>query len=187
MRNTKWLMLLSVSWLIIGMESLVLNNYDKQIQRLENALNEQKVINADHVPTVILIPIKTETPKPAMNVTYTPKVSDAEVDMLAHLISGEAGAEWCSDYMQLAVGSVVLNRIAHESFPDTMQEVIYQDGQYACTWNGAFDKEPDERAYNNSKYLLEHGSVFPSDVIWQANFKQGEEVYAKIQNMYFCR
>ena len=32
------------------------------------------------------------------------------------------------------VGSVVLNRVESEYYPDTIREVIYQPGQYAPTW-----------------------------------------------------
>lgn len=171
------------SWLIIGIEGLSLNACDKKIQMLEYKLHEHEKAEI-HAPTVILMPVKEDKNSLDMQEEM---ILESDVEMLAHLINGEAGADWCSDNMQLAVGSVVLNRINHAEFPNTMQEVIYQDGQYACTWNGAYNREPDERAYDNSRYLLEHGSILPKDVVWQANFEQGKEVYAKIQNMYFCR
>jgi hypothetical protein len=88
--------------------------------------------------------------------------------------------------MLYGVGSVVLNRVASEYFPDTMYEVIYQKGQYACTWDGNIEKEPNERAYKIAEDLLRNGSVLPANVIFQAEFKQGDGVYSKVQNMYFC-
>ena len=110
--------------------------------------------------------------------------TDEELDMLSHLIMGESGGE--SDTCQLYVGSVVLNRVNHEKFPNTIKEVIFQKGQYACTWDGNYDKEPTEKCIENARYLLENGSVLPENVIFQANFKQGTGVYEYLEGLYFC-
>ena len=59
---------------------------------------------------------------------------------LEHVICGEA--EGCSWDMKISVGSVVLNRVDDERFPDKIAEVIFQEGQYSCTWDGNFYKEP---------------------------------------------
>lgn len=112
-------------------------------------------------------------------------IDNDSLDMLAHIMNAEAGSDWCTDELQLAVGSVVLNRIASDKFPNNMHDVIFQEGQYSPTWNGAYYKEPSERSYANAKYLLEHGSVIPG-YIWQANFKQGTDIF-EIQGVYFGR
>lgn len=109
-----------------------------------------------------------------------------DLDLLAHVIYAEAGSDYCTDEMRYGVGSVVLNRVEDECFPDTLYNVIYQKGQYQCTWDGNIDKTPDERSYRIAMDLLNNGSIFPSDVVYQAEFKQGSGVYAKIQNIYFC-
>lgn len=113
-------------------------------------------------------------------------LDESKVYMLAHLIGGEAGADWCTDELQLAVGSVVLNRIASDRFPNTMEEVIFQKGQYSVTWNGAYENEPTERTVANAKYLLLNGPTIPEDVLFQANFKQGKH-YKTIQGVHFGR
>ena len=49
-----------------------------------------------------------------------------DLDLLARLISAEARGE---PYMgQVAVGAVVLNRVDHPSFPNSISGVIYQPG-----------------------------------------------------------
>ena len=113
-------------------------------------------------------------------------IDESKVYMLAHLIGGEAGADWCSDELQLAVGSVVLNRIASDKFPNDMESVIFQQGQYSVTWNGAYYNEPTERTVANAKYLLINGPTIPEDVLFQANFKQGKH-YKTIQGVHFGR
>ena len=111
-------------------------------------------------------------------------IDESKVYMLAHLIGGEAGADWCSDELQLMVGSVVLNRMADDRFPNDMESVIFQDGQYSTTWNGAYENEPTERTVANARYLLENGPTIPSNVVWQANFPQGK-TYKVVQGVYF--
>lgn len=109
-----------------------------------------------------------------------------DLELLAHVIYAEAGSDYCTDEMRYGVGSVVLNRVEDECFPDTLYNVIYQKGQYQCTWDGNIDKTPDERSYRIAQDLLNNGSIFPSDVVYQAEFKQGSGMYSKIQNIYFC-
>lgn len=104
--------------------------------------------------------------------------------ILSHILCGEC--QNCSDEMQLAVGSVFLNRINSDYFPDTFYEVAFQEGQYSCTWDGNYDREPTERNIQNAKWLLENGSIYPVNVIFQAEFTQGDGIYEQIENMYFC-
>ncbi len=71
--------------------------------------------------------------------------SSSDYDLLARLISAEARGE---PYMgQVAVGAVVLNRIEHPSFPDTMSGVIYQNGAFTCLNDGQFYEPVSESAY----------------------------------------
>ncbi len=58
------------------------------------------------------------------------KYTAAEVNLLAKVISAEARGE--SYEGQVAVGAVVLNRVAHPSFPDTISGVVYQNGAFSC-------------------------------------------------------
>lgn len=113
-------------------------------------------------------------------------INAEELDLLARLIRAEAGSDWCTDELQRAVGSVVLNRVNDSRFPNTIYEVIYAEGQYSTTWNGEIDKPYTDRTYANAKYLLENGVTIPTDVVWQANFKQGKQ-YKEIQGVFFGR
>ena len=107
---------------------------------------------------------------------------------LSHIIQAEAG--YCSTEMMEGVGSVVLNRVADERFPDTVQGVIEQPGQYTPMSNGMFWNEPTEEAIEVAEDLLTNGSKFPADVIYQANFPQGTGTYKTLSTsystMYFC-
>lgn len=111
---------------------------------------------------------------------------EKDLYLLSHLINAEAGSNWCSDDLMRYVGSVALNRVEHFAFPNTLEEVIYQPGQYSCLWDGNFEKEPSDRAVRIAKELLDNGSVLPSDVVFQAEFIQGSGCYIQEQNMYLC-
>ena len=64
------------------------------------------------------------------------EVSFAEGDryLLANLIYCEAGGESYSG--QVAVGSVVINRVLSSVYPDTVTGVIYQSGQFSPVASG---------------------------------------------------
>lgn len=56
--------------------------------------------------------------------------SSSDVELLAKVISAEARGE--SYEGQVAVGSVILNRVKHPSFPDSISGVVYQKGAFSC-------------------------------------------------------
>ena len=60
------------------------------------------------------------------NTGYT----DADVELLAKVISAEARGE--SYEGQVAVGAVILKRVAHPDFPDSLSGVVYQKGAFSC-------------------------------------------------------
>ena len=70
--------------------------------------------------------------------------SSNEVYLLARLIYGEARGE---PYVgQVAVGAVVLNRVRHSAFPNTIAGVIYQAGAFDAVADGQINLTPDEQS-----------------------------------------
>ena len=110
-------------------------------------------------------------------------INEKDLYILAHLLAGECQSG--SVELQEAVGSVVLNRVAHPSYPDSIEGVVFQHRQYACTWDGNYDREPTPRNWEVAEYLLRHGSSIPSNVVFQAQFRQGP-CWKKIGSEYFC-
>lgn len=66
--------------------------------------------------------------------TSSSKLSESEITLLARIISAESRGEPYSG--QVAVGAVVLNRMQHPSFPNTLAGVIYQPGAFSCLKDG---------------------------------------------------
>ncbi len=62
--------------------------------------------------------------------------SYSDLDFLAALIECEAGGE--SMEGKVAVGSVVMNRVSSSRYPNSVQTVIYQSGQFAPVTSGRF-------------------------------------------------
>lgn len=144
----------------------------------------------DYVDVEFVNPVVNE-PEPV--VEPEPPYSEEDLDLLARLITAEMGSEWVPDEVQLYVGSVPLNRMKSDAFPgETLYDVIYQEGQYSPTWTGAINNTSDERTIENAKKLLTNGSVLPENVVFQANFKQGDGVYYEYYDeilgttTYFC-
>ena len=161
--------------------------YQIEIEEIINEVIEPSEIIEPETPVIQEEVISEDNIKEFENeTTYTPikTYTDNDLYVLSHVIFAEAGNY--SKELQIGVGSVVLNRVADERFPDTIEEVVFQDGQYACTWDGNYYKEPSEEAIAVATYLLENGSQYPEYVIFQAEFTQGDRVYKQVGNTYFC-
>lgn len=78
--------------------------------------------------------IETEPPEPERELYLT----EREKQLLAQLVHSEAGIE--SYEVMRCVVDVVLNRVDNSAFPNTIEEVIYQPGQFSVIHNGSFDK-----------------------------------------------
>lgn len=78
--------------------------------------------------------------------------SNSEYQLLARIISAEARGE---PYIgQVAVGAVVLNRVEHPSFPDTVAGVVYQPGAFTAITDGQINEAITESAYRAAKEAL---------------------------------
>ena len=78
--------------------------------------------------------------------------NNGDVYLLGRLVSGEAGGE---PYVgQVAVGAVVINRIDHPSFPNSLSGVIYQSGAFSCLDDGQFNQPISDSAFRAAREAL---------------------------------
>ena len=127
----------------------------------------------------------------------SPIYTEDELQTLALIIYQEAGGDACSDETRLMVGTVVLNRVADDRYPDTIQDVALQRKQYGrlywtgLVWPERADQPQEahavERAYTCAQALLDGYRALPEDVVFQAEFPQGTETVARQDGIYFCR
>lgn len=78
--------------------------------------------------------------------------SSNNVTLLAMVINGEARGE--SYEGQVAVGAVVLNRVKHSSFPNTIAGVIYQPGAFTAVDDGQINKAIESSCFNAARDAL---------------------------------
>lgn len=106
---------------------------------------------------------------------------------MSHTVQAEAG--YCEREMQEGVASVIMNRVNSDLFPNSVMECILQPGQYS-TASYLSTQEPTEQVIDVCIDILENGSKFPADVLYQANFPQGSGTYKTLSTsystMYFC-
>lgn len=74
------------------------------------------------------------------------------VTLLAMVINGEARGE--SYEGQVAVGAVVLNRVRHSSFPNTIAGVIYQPGAFTAVDDGQINVAIQSSCFNAARDAL---------------------------------
>lgn len=75
--------------------------------------------------------------------------SSNDVNLLAKVISAEARGEPYNG--QVAVGAVILNRVGHPSFPNTLAGVIYQPGAFSCLKDGGINAAIADSAYKAAR------------------------------------
>lgn len=117
--------------------------------------------------------------------------SSNDYNLLARLISAEARGE---PYLgQVAVGAVILNRVEHPSFPDTISGVIYQNGAFSCLTDGQFYKAVSSSAYTAARDAL-NGLDPSGGAIYYYNPKtatnkwiRSRPVITTIGNHVFCK
>ena len=78
--------------------------------------------------------------------------TSSDISLLARVISAESRGE---PYIgQVAVGAVILNRIEHPSFPDTLAGVVYQRGAFSCMDDGQINEAVADSAYQAARHAL---------------------------------
>lgn len=79
-------------------------------------------------------------------------ISRDDIILLARIINGEARGE---DFKgKVAVGSVILNRIKSEKFPNTIRDVILQKGQFSSLMDGQANYYPGEEELQAARAAL---------------------------------
>lgn len=144
---------------------------------IQNLKNNWNVLNEEKNALV------TETD------TLKQRKYNMELDILSRVVYAEAGMDGIPDECQQLVAMVVLNRVNDPRFPNNIYDVVFQKGQYACTWSGTFYRTPNARSIANAKKALDGEVECPPKVLGQAGFVQGA-IYrvfpTPCDTVYFC-
>lgn len=82
------------------------------------------------------------------------QMEDSDGEILKQIAMAEAEGE--SVEGKALVMRVVLNRVQSDSFPDSVQDVVFQEGQFEPVWNGRYySVEPDEGCLEAYEMILD--------------------------------
>lgn len=115
-----------------------------------------------------------------------PKYTEEDLYYMSHIVQAEAG--YCDRAMVEGVASVIMNRVEDERFPDTVYGVVSQSGQYS-TFSTVDSQVPTDEVTEVCIDILENGSKFPADVVFQANVPLGpvyQTLSTAYSTMFFC-
>ena len=117
--------------------------------------------------------------------------NSTDLNLLARVISAEARGETYTG--QVAVGAVILNRVSHASFPDTIAGVVYQKGAFTCMTDGQINKPVYDSAYNAARDALNGWDPSGGAIYYynpktaKSNWIRTRPVIVTIGNHVFCK
>lgn len=88
---------------------------------------------------------------------------------------------------QVAVAEVILNRVESENFPDTVEEVIKQDGAFSTWGNGSVEAAPLDDECLEAVQDAVNERIFPDSVVYfrEGRFHSFGTPYTVIGHHYF--
>ena len=118
-------------------------------------------------------------------------MSDEEIkdtydrELLARVVEAEAGGEPLIG--KKLVAAVILNRIDHPQFPDTLKEVVYQQSQFTTVQNGRiYEVVPSDETYLAIQSEIEHRT--DSGIIYfnSKEYPKYGKPWGKVYGHYFA-
>lgn len=121
------------------------------------------------VETVVETVVETQTIVIMVDLTEEVKelYTEEELYWLSRIVSAESKGE--SEVGQVAVANVVLNRVKSDSFPDSIEEVVFQDGQFDPVRNGSIHDTPTSSAVESATRALEGERIVDEKILFFYN------------------
>lgn len=130
----------------------IANLYGVTIQDIQtaNGLTGDRILAGE----TLIIPVREATQAATASRGDNHNFTQDDVHWLARMIHAEARGE--SYEGQVAVGAVILNRVKHADFPNTIYDVLFEvtNGrhyQFSPVADGAIWQEPNETAYRAAR------------------------------------
>lgn len=167
-RNLERVMCKNMIWHIIIITIIMiiaLCNMPRVIAEKEDTSNKvsesySNKTTTPYVSNLVTFEHQTEEESSEIEVDYYPEFtyskdwSANESYLLARIAMAEA--EGCNTQTKTLIIMCVLNRVWSDEFPDTIEEVIFQENQFSPIDNGRWDRvEPNEDCYEAVKVVME--------------------------------
>ena len=148
----------------------------------------ERIFSDESTPQSAQAPEKTP---PSQRICNAPEdryasltLSENDLELLARLVYLESRGEPYEG--QVAVAEVVLNRVLSDRFPDTVEEVLYQTGQFTPAARLS-QTTPTEEQYEAVADAVDGTTcVLGPDVVFFSGAPYNDQVYAVIGNHTFC-
>lgn len=193
-RRRAWAQRIALALLLAALATVI-------IARIEAEPPEDKVSTAQTQPPheeavfpqeSVSVVVVSDTPAletPALVERYAGiSMTEAERDELAAIIYLEARGEPAEG--QQAVAEVVLNRVIHQDFPDSVGEVLHQGEGTAVpqfsTIGLLTTAEPTREQYDAIDAALYGPSILPDDVVFFSRAGENDRVWGTIGGHVFC-
>lgn len=135
----------------------------------------------------VQMPEPVETRKreaePSAQVSRYRPITESERELIARVVYLEARGEPAEG--QQAVAEVILNRVAADNFPDSVEAVVYQEGQFSTAGNVG-RAEPGDKQYAAVDAAMYGEAVLPLDVVYFSQEGENERVWGEIGGHVFC-
>lgn len=128
-----------------------------QAASLQEELEKEAAPVANMVCRTYTGDIIVEKALEAERITRVKQIERYNQELLASIIFCEAGNQTYEG--QVAVGAVVMNRIKSAKFPNTLEEVIYQPGQFVPAMTGWLDEVRATCGYTESAFKAAKDSM----------------------------
>lgn len=112
-------------------------------------------------------------------------ISLDDFELMGKTVFAEAKTEEFAG--QVAVAEIILNRVESENFPDTVQEVIKQDGAFSSWGNGSVEDAPFDDECLEAVQDAVNERIFPDSVVYfrEGHFHSFGTPYTVIGHHYF--
>lgn len=94
----------------------------------------------------------------------TTTLTEEEILLMQKVVSAESRGE--SQEAQYTVACVILNRLESPIFPDTLEGVIRQSGQFTCVGNGIINNVPITESVEQAVEKALDNNTVDEDVLW---------------------
>lgn len=158
-KNLVWHIIIITIIMIIALRNMPRVIAEKEDTSKVSESYSNKIITP-YVSNLVTFEPQTEEESSEVEVDYYPEFtyskdwSAKESYLLARIAMAEA--EGCNTQTKTLIIMCVLNRVWSDEFPDTIEEVIFQENQFSPIDNGRWDRvEPNEDCYEAVKVVME--------------------------------
>ena len=116
-----------------ALESYIENNYDTETTCVYEMYEPEVIYESEEV--VIEENYDIEYSEYNGETTSDNYLTDYEYIMLCNAVAYEAGSDWIPTSEKAKVAEVIMNRVASPDFPNTIYDVLTQEGQFVGVWN----------------------------------------------------